>query len=392
MQPETGGSIGDMRSQRGFCVVLAVICTVFAAGREARGCTYEMTNQHRVTHAPGNSHTCRSNATCICTDENNVTHLVYEDMRSGEFEIYYASVRNDTLSKELRITNTRGESSFPAIACGGGSVYVLWQETVGSTPEIEYARVVDGEVVARTRLSNSITEASCPVAAYEGDGILHVAWHEGPYHQTGIFYGRVANDSLIHLEEIPVETPGAFRPDIACDGKGKVLLTWFEGYEVKSRLFDGEAWRETHTVAVGGQKAWRMSVAYIEPGRWGISWFDRTEDAEYPVYAAFFNEKEWYGRIRLNEEHIGYYPNVCAGRNGLFQVVWEGKDMETDHYSLKLRCHDGSKWQPTEMLLVGRSMTRYPSLALDQDGNFQAVWFSDGRGTYEVYCGVLRRE
>ena len=381
-----------MITHRYSCAALAVICLLFAGAGTARGCSYEMVNTHRVTYAPGNSHTCRSNATCICTDENNVTHLIYEDGRSGEFEIYYAFVRNDTLSKEMRITKTRGESAFPAIACGGGSVYLLWAEMVGNAPEVDYARVVDGEVVARVRLSDTPTETSCPVAAYGGDGTLHVAWHDGPYHQTGIYYGRVVNDSLVHLEEIPVETPGAFRPDIACDGNGKVLLTWFEGYDIKSKLWDGEAWQETHTVSQGQYKAWRMSAAYVEPGRWGASWFDRTEEAEYLVYAAFFDEKEWYGKTVLNDERISYYPNVCAGRDGLFQVAWEAKSMDTHHYSLTLRCHDGTEWQPAERHLVGKSMTRYPSLSLDHDGNFQTIWFSNGRGTYEVFYGVLRRK
>lgn len=381
-----------MRIRRGLFVLLAVICMPAATGGEVRGCSYEMTNEQRVTFASGNSHTSRSNATCICTDEDNVTHLVYEDKRSGEFEIYYAFVRNDTLSREQRITHTRGESAFPTVACGGGSAHLLWAEMVGGAPEIEYARMVNGEVVARTRLTHTATESSCPVAAYDGDGTLHVAWHDGPYHQTGIFYGRVVGDSLVHVEEIPVETSGAFRPDIACDGNGKVLLTWFEGYEVKAKFYDGEAWQETQTLAVGSQKAWRMSVAYIAPGRWGASWFDRTEDAEYPVYAAFFDETGWYGKIRLNDEHIGFYPNVCAGPDGIVLIAWEGKDMETGHYSLKLRCHDGKEWQPTETLLARKSMTRYPSMSLDRDNRFQTIWFSDGRGTYEVYYGVLRRK
>lgn len=373
-------------------MLVAGACLIAAAGPGACGCSFEVTGRERVTYAPGNSHTCRSNATCVCVDEDNVAHLVYEDKRSGEFEIYYAFVRNDTLSPEQRITRTRGESSFPAIACGGGSVYLLWQETVGKSPQIEYARLVDGEVVARTRLTHTETESSCPVAAYDGDGTLHVAWHDGPYHQTGIMYGRVVGDSLVHIEEIPVENAGAFRPDIACDGNGKVLLTWFEVFNVNGKFYDGEAWQETQTIAVSGQKAWRKSVAYIAPGRWGAAWFDRTEDAEYPVYAAFFNETEWHGTIRLNDVHIGYYPNVCGGPDGEFVVVWEGKDMETGNYSLKVRCHDGSEWQPAQELLVGRSMTRYPSITLDADNNFQTIWFSDGRGTYEVYYGVLRRQ
>jgi hypothetical protein len=392
MQRDAGGLFAEVRFMRGLFVLLAALCLAAPAAGDSGSCRYEMTGKRRVTYAPGNSHTCRSNATCITTDKAGVTHLVYEDKRSGEFEIYYVYVRNDTLSPEIRITQTPGESSFPCIASGGGSVYILWQEMVGKDFEIEYARLVDGQVVARKRLTDTRTESACPVAAYDGDGTLHVAWHEGPYHQTGIIYGKVVADSLVHVEEIPVETSGAFRPDIACDGHGRVLLTWFEGFEVKSKYWDGAAWQPTLTVAVGKQKAWRMSVAFIAPGRWGLAWFDRTEDAEYPVYAAFFDGAAWQGEVRLNSDKIGYYPNVCAGPGGIFLVAWEGKDMSSGDYSLELRCHDGHQWHPVQLLQQGRSMTRYPSLSLDPDGNFQTIWFSDGRGTYEVYYGVLRRE
>jgi hypothetical protein len=368
---------------------LAVAC--MPVGLQGKDCKYEVAEQVKVTHAPGNSHTTRGNATCIYVDDDGVAHLVYEDRRTGEFEIYYAFVRNDTLSPELRITRTPGESSFPCITGGGGSVYILWQEMSGKDFEIEYARIVNGEVVKKRTLSNSKSESSCPVAAYDGDGTLHVAWHEGAYHQTGITYGRVVDDSLVHLEEIPVETPGAFRPDIACDGRGKVLLTWLEHYDVKAKFWNGQAWQETQTVATGKHKAWRHSVAYFRPGWWGAAWFDRTDQGGYIVYAALFDEHEWTDRVRLNGEDIGYYPNVCAGPAGTFQVAWEGKNMKTGEYSLRLRCYDGSKWGETRTLLARREMTRYPSLALDPDGNFRAIWFSDGRGAYEIYYGVLRR-
>ncbi len=382
----------DSRLKGGIFVLLALECVLTAGVWDAKACTFEIASKERVTFSSGNSQTCRSNATCICTDESGITHLVYEDARTGGFEIYYRYVRNDTLSREIRITRTPGESSFPCIACGGGSTYILWQEMVGKKLQIEYARIVRGEVVARTRLTNSNIESSCPVAAYDGDGTLHVAWHEGPVYHTGIVYGKVQDDSLVHLERIPVGSPEAFRPDLACDGDGRVLLVWFEGFDVMSRFWDGEAWQETQTAWAGHHKAWRMSVANIGPGRWGAAWFDRTEQAEYRVYAEFFDESKWHDSIQLNEKHLGYYPNVCAGPGEYFQVVWESKDMETGLYSMKLRCHDGKQWQQAEEFLVGKYMIRYPSIALDLEGDLQFVWFSDGQGAYEVYRGVLRRE
>jgi hypothetical protein len=382
----------DSRPGRGFCVLLGVICMLMAGAGDAETCTFEMAGKERVTFAPGNSHTTRSNATCICTDEAGITHLVYEDIRSGEFEIYYGFVRNDTLSREIRITRTPGESSFPCIACGGGSTYILWQEMVGKHLQIEYARIVEGEVVARTRLTDSPTGSFGPVAAYDGDGTLHVAWHEGPFYQTGIVYGRVVDDSLVHMEQIPAESPEAFRPDLACDGEGKVLLMWLEGFNVMSRFWDGEAWQEVQAAWTGEHRTWRMSVAYIEPGRWGAAWFDRTEEPEYRVYAGFFDESRWHGKMNLNEEHIGYYPNVCAGPEGHLQVVWESKDAEAGFYSMKLRCHDGRQWQQTQDFLVGKYMIRYPSISLDPGGDLQVIWFSNGQGAYEIYRGVLRRK
>ena len=381
-----------MRTIRGMFLLIGVVCAFVLPRADAQTPAFEMVGEMRVTFAPRNSQTSRSNPTCICIDGDDVAHLVYEDSRTGEFDIFYASVRNDTVSPEVRISRTSTESTFPCIACGGGSVYILWQESAADGNRVEYARLVDGEVVAKTRLSRPDREASCPVAAYDGDGTLHVAWHEGPAYQSGITYGRVVDDSLVHLEEIEVKTPRAFRPDIACDGGGKLVLAWIGKSDIMTRLWDGEAWQEVKIASPFAQRPWRISVAYIEPGRWGIAWFDRTVEGDYPVYAAFYDETEWYGIKKLNERDIGYYPNICAGPGGSLQVVWEGKHEEEGIYSMKMRWHDGDRWRPTQEFLVRRSMARYPSIALDSNGDFRAIWFSDGRGSYEIFYGILRRK
>jgi len=353
---------------------------------------FEMTGIRRVTHAPGDSHTSRGNPTCICTDDNGVNHLVWEDKRSGNFEIYYAFVRNDTLSRELRITHTPADSDFPCIACCSGSVYLLWREVAGHNSQIVYARIENGQVAAKTELTESATAASCPVAAADGDGTLHVAWHEGPFKKTGIVYGRVSGDSLVHREEIPAEDPTAFRPDIACDGEGRVMVTWSEEFDIMSVLWDGRAWGEQQVVYAGYSQTWRHSVAYMGSGVWGISWFDRLESGDYYVYAALFDGEKWYGSTVMNETGLGYYPNTCRGPDNTLMVVWEGKSRETGDYSMRIRLFDGKRWNSPQSLLSGPSMLRYPSLSLDENGDFPAIWFSDGRGNYEVFYGILRRE
>jgi hypothetical protein len=316
-------------------------------------------------------------------------HLVWEDERDGNFEIYYKSIGTGEGSPETRITETRAESIFPCITGQSDTVYVLWQETVAKTPQLMYLRMVGGKEIVRKQITQSITGAYSPVVTLGPDKALHIVFHQGAGNATSVHYGKIVGDSLVARTEICAKHLGAFRPDIACDANGRMLVVWYEGAEVKSRLWDGTAWQEELLVASTAQTAWRLSVSNMSPGRWVAAWFDQgTKTTD--VLAAFFDGTSWQAKTRLNTGQIGFYPTTaCFGPDKVI-VAWEDQDKHADsvEYLLMMRCHDGKTWGAPSEIARGPSMSRYASLA-PAGQTIHAIWFSPLMGNSEIFHATL---
>ncbi len=61
--------------------------------------------------------------------DDNVIHLVWQDNRNGDYEIYYKrSMDNGGTWEEQRLTSYSGNSVYPAVAVNGSNVHVVWQD------------------------------------------------------------------------------------------------------------------------------------------------------------------------------------------------------------------------------------------------------------------------
>lgn len=371
----------------------AVLCVILILGilsAYADDCPYSLVKTSRVTNSQGKSRTARNNARCICHDATGTVHMVWEDTRNGNLEVYYATATSDTLSTEVRVTSSRGESSYPCVACDSQDVYILWQEHTGKVFDVFYVHLSDGEEVARKPVTQTYLDSSCPVAAVGPDGALHIAWHEGPYKQTAIYYGKIVGDTMVVREPICTVHPEAFRPDIACDDTGRMLIAWFEGLEVKSKYWNGTSWGEEQLVATNGSRPWRLSVAAFGEDKWALAWFDNTAEGS-DVLVKFFDGDSWYGQSAVDEAKIAYYPSIRALGNDEIGVVWEEKDPEANRYRLILRCWDGKEWSEHLQLYLESMAGRYPSMTCFNN-ELHAVWFSAKAGNDEIYHGFLRRK
>ena len=87
----------------------------------------------------------RAVASDILAQGNNL-HLVWEDDRNGNFEIYYRQSTDlgQTWDPEIRLTNALNSSSRPSLACGGGYLHLFWQDarddSIGARNAIYYKR------------------------------------------------------------------------------------------------------------------------------------------------------------------------------------------------------------------------------------------------------------
>lgn len=86
-----------------------------------------------------------SNTPSISVSGNNI-HVAWEDMRDGNFEIYYKTSTDNgqTWSSDLRLTSDGGDSYHPSVAVSGSNVHITWQDNRDGNEEIYYKVSNDG--------------------------------------------------------------------------------------------------------------------------------------------------------------------------------------------------------------------------------------------------------
>jgi len=372
--------------------ILTFIASTLPVAATTHACSYSLEKTTQVTHAGRKSRTTRSNGQCIAVDPHGTVHLVWEDDRHMNREIYYASIDGDSILPEIRITQTPAESSFPCIASDSMDTYILWEEVLGLYSDIMYARIRDGKVAAKKRLTHSHLDSSCPVSSLGPDGSLHIAWHEGPFKQTAIYYGRVEGDSLVETYGVCTSHPEAFRPDIACDGEGRIMIIWPEGTRMSSRLYDGSRWQDEKTIADLEFIPWRVSVTSLPEGRWAAAWFDGRTDFN-KIYVGFYDGGKWQDPELLagDARTSSYYPDLAVTESGQLVAVWEDRLSSEDQRAMHIRCYDGRSWGDPVEFFRNKYAGRYVSIA-SRDGVVHAVWFGGIQGADEIYYSRLRSD
>ena len=129
----------------------------------------------RLTNNSGNS----INASVSSMD--NDIHVVWQDNRNGNEEIYYKRSTDGGLTwgADRRLTNNNAKSNFPSAVAMGKTIIVVWSDLREGNAEIFGLRSVDNGDTwsADTRLTNSPRESLEPKIAMEG-AFAFVTWHE----------------------------------------------------------------------------------------------------------------------------------------------------------------------------------------------------------------------
>ncbi len=343
----------------------------------------------RITNANGHSRTARGNARCICATEDGRIHMVWEDNRRGNYDIYYTWCEGEKISENMPICTTVGESSFPCITSYKKDVFILWEEKENRVSNIFYVHLRDGKEIARKQITRTRLDSSCPVATVDNAGNLHIAWHEGPYKQTAIYYGKIAADSLVEKLPICTQHPEAFRPDIACDDMGRLLVVWIEANKIKSKFYDGTSWGEELLVGEAETSPWRISCAWLGEKRWATCWFDNRAGGSRIKFKVF-DGTNWGNEQFVDEAQVAYYPSIVRIGKDDVVVLWEQVDQNGESRKIMLRRFKESSWTKPMTIYDEKSPGRYASGVWFAD-KLHIVYFSPLPGNDEIFYLTLRR-
>ncbi len=194
----------------------------------------------RITNDPADS-----GFPCLSTS-GPVVHLVWTDTRFEDEEIYYCHSLNSGQSwgDQMRLTKDSGNSINASVSSLANDVHVVWQDNRNGNDEIYYKHSTDGGLSwgADLRMTNNPFKSNFPSAVAMGKTII-IVWSDLREGNAEIFGLRSVDNGdtwseVIRLTNSPRES---LQPKIAMEG-AFAFLTWhelhdgFANWEVESRF------------------------------------------------------------------------------------------------------------------------------------------------------------
>ncbi len=364
----------------------------------------------RLTNAAGDSYTSPNNAWCVAASRDTV-HVVWQDNRDGNPEIYYKRSTNAGISwgADTRLTNNSAVSTYPSVTVSGSpplaDVHVVWTDTRDGNDEIYYKRSTNAGVSwgADTQLTNNTSSSFDPSVIVSGSlpmAYVHVVWTDERDGNLEIYYKRSTDRGIswgpdTRLTNNPVFS---YAPSVSVSGSpttGVVHVVWMDNrdgnYEIyyKRSTDAGVSWATTDTrLTSNSAQSWYPSVT-VSGTVVHVVWMDNRSGL-YDIYYKRSTDGgvSWGADTQLRGSYnFSKFPSVTVS-GSVVHVVWEDNRDQNYEIYYKQSTDGGTNWGADTRLTYNSAMSRFSSVSVSGSppmADVHVVWSDYRDGNSEIY-------
>jgi len=322
----------------------------------------------------------------IAVDDSNI-HVVFEEARDGNFEIYYKRSTDSglTWTKDIRLTNNAEISKLPSIAVNGSNVHVVWsnwawKDYLGdSSMELFYKRSEDNGVtwtpdIQLTDVFDGIAEWA--TIAVNGSNV-HVMWSDARDRLNWeIYYMRSVDNGYTWSNEIRLTNDPSYSgcPETAVNGSN-IHVIWSDSrlgaYEVfyKKSIDNGMTWSTDMAISnLDGRPTYAESIEVYGNTVHVAMTDDRFTvfpDMNYEIYyrRSTDNGNTWDNEVRLTDA-LGDQDaaDVAVNQSNIF-VMWQDNRTGTRQIYFKKSTDNGKTWETDVQITSGEENSLWPELS-----------------------------
>ncbi|UCG46628.1 MAG: hypothetical protein JSU94_14105 [Phycisphaerales bacterium] len=304
----------------------------------------------------------------ITVDGSGVVYVVWQDSRSGNWDIYFSRSTDGGASFSRPNVKVSDEEHFakfwPAVAVDSeGSIYVVWQDARNGYDnyDIYFARSTDGGQTfgANVRVDDSDPNRSAqsyPSIAVDSGGNIYIAWTDDRRGDSDIYFTKSVDGGVsfvapnVRVDDTGSAASSQLEPSIAVGANGDVYVGWTdsrrnEGFNTYDTYFarstdggvsfleniivndDAEGNNQMHTqIAVDSEGGVYAVWDDYRNERWDI-YFARSTDGG-ASFSANSKVSDNYSEMRYEA-----YPSLAVDGQKKVCVVWEDRrDSDVDIY------------------------------------------------------------
>jgi len=347
----------------------------------------------RLTNDPNSSRLPINNQRAIFVS-NDTIHIVWEENRDGNYEIYYKRSFNagNSWSQDIRLTNDPNLSMQPSISGSGSNIHLVWLDTRDGNWEIYYKNSNNGgnNWSIDKRLTNNSYYSYSPCISVSSSNI-HVVWVDDRDGNEEIYYkksndgGNTWNNDLRLTNNPNTST----NPSIWSYGSN-IHVVWQDdrdgNYEIyyKKSNDGGNTWSNDIRLTSNPSNSLYPSI-YGFSSNIHIVWVD-DRDGNYEIYYKKSNDggNTWSNDLRLtNNPQESFYPSIfVSGLN--VHVTWtDSRDGNREIY-YKNSIDGGNTWSQ-DIRLTNNPNASQNSFLFASGTKIHLIWTDDRDGNWEIY-------
>lgn len=347
----------------------------------------------RLTNEPSESYLSGSNAWNIAVSANTL-YIVWSDLRDGNQEVYFKRSIDNGLSWEndVRLTNNPFRSWYPSLAVSNQFVHIVWEDSRDGNQEIYYKRSTDSGITwgPDIRITNSPVYSFTPSIAVSGQDV-HIVWYNDRVGNNEIYFKRSTDGGVSWDAETRLtnNSSGSMNASIAVLSQ-MVHVVWVDNRDGNYEIYNkrstdrGTNWstdtRLTNNASGSFEPSIGMSLQTIQ-----VVWKDH-RDGNTGIYSKYSEDGgiSWSTDTRLTDNPaIPENPTIAV--SGQFvHIVWMDRRYGTTEIFYMRSTDKGINWGSEERLTNSVGYSDFPSIAISQQV-VHVVWSDYRHGNYEIY-------
>ena len=303
----------------------------------------------------------RSTNISSTVDNNGDMHVVWEDYRSGNGDVYYVKLDADgnKLTNDAKISNDSALSRHPSVAVDStGHIYVVWESIENDSAELQFAKLwyyagnitfqENGLQVSDADPANS-TEPEIAVCL---DGSIALVWTDARQDigdgNLEIYYKRLDTTGfpLTPDTRITRDVGVSERPNLDIDGSGMIHVAWYDFRDSNNGLVINHGVFYRKISPAGAAMTNETRITFASPASSPDIAVDTDgnvhivfDDDRYASFDVFYTLLDNSGMTLVDDRNISpkddnesRFPRVALSDSRVVDVVWQ--DAAGDTWSI----------------------------------------------------------